>query len=236
MNSISNNNVSFGGTFVINYKKSIPGMREGFEKAIGNHRRIIFDGFNGKKDTVLYVLRNCKDYDAATFLKTNNKRFKYMPDVDTKAQFETLEEAEKYISDNNPTVISKIKDLMSYVAENRIKQRANYRRPINEYIFKRFGITSDEVTRSKDSRGIVLYSDKKTGKARVQISPFNENGTYFVRVKDSTYPYDISRYAVDKDGNFLHKFETPEEINTFKEKFEAAWRFLCNPEKFTKKF
>ena len=235
MNSISNNNVSFGGTFVINYRKAIPGMREGFENAIGKHKRIIFDGYNGKKDTVLYVLKNSKDYDAATFLKTNNKRFKYMPDIDTKARFDTLEEAEKYISENNPTVISKIKDLMNYVSENRIKQKAIYRRPINQYIFKRFGITNDEVTKTNDSRGIVLYRDKKTGKARVQLSPFNENGTCFVRVKDSTFPYDISRYAVDKDGNFLYKFETPEEIKKFKEKFKAAWHFFCNPEKFTKK-
>ena len=39
-------------------------------------------------------------------------------------------------------IISKIKDLMSYVAENRIKRKANYRRPINEYIFKRFSLFS----------------------------------------------------------------------------------------------
>ena len=234
MNSVSNNNVTFGGAFVINYKKSIPGMREGFEHAIGKHKRLIFEGYNGKKDTVLYVLKNSKDYDAANFLKRNNKRFKYMPDVDTKLRFEYLEDAEKYISENKPVVISKIKDLMNFVTENRLKQRANYRRPINEYIFKKLGITNDEVVRTKDSRGVVLYLDKNTDKPRVQLSPYNENGTTFVRVKDSTFPYEVSRYAVDRDGNFLHKFETPEDINTFNDKFKKAIQFLCQPEKFKK--
>ena len=100
MNTISNNKVNFKGTFVVNYKNSISGMREGFEHAIGKHKRLIFDGFGGKKDTTLYVLKDSKDYDAAMFLKANNKRFKYMPDINTKASFEYLEDAEKYILEN----------------------------------------------------------------------------------------------------------------------------------------
>lgn len=234
MNTISNNKVNFKGTFVVNYKNSISGMREGFEHAIGKHKRLIFDGFGGKKDTTLYVLKDSKDYDAAMFLKANNKRFKYMPDINTKASFEYLEDAEKYILENKPRVITKIKDLIDFVTSNRMKQKANYRRPINEYIFQKFGITNDEVTRVKDSRGITFYKDKTTGDTRVQLSPFNENGTYFVRVKDSTYPHEISRYAVDRDGNFLYKFSTPDDVMTFNEKFKLACQFLCNPEKFTK--
>lgn len=90
------------------------------------------------------------------------------------------------------------------------------------------------MVRTKDSRGVVLYLDKNTGKPKVQLSPYNENGTTFVRVKDSTFPYEVSRYAVDRDGNFLHKFETPEDINTFNDKFKKAIQFLCQPEKFKK--
>lgn len=71
-------------------------MCEGFEHAIGKHKRLVFDVFGGKKDTTLYVLKDSKDYDAAMFLKTNNKRFKYMPDINKIVRFEYLEDAEKF--------------------------------------------------------------------------------------------------------------------------------------------
>ena len=47
MNTISNNKVNFKGAFVVSYKISISGMREGFEHAIGEDKRLIGDVCGG---------------------------------------------------------------------------------------------------------------------------------------------------------------------------------------------
>ena len=126
-NSVSN--TSFKGSYLINYKNSSKLARQNFENAIGEHKRQIFENFNNKKEQVLYVMKNSKDYDAAQVIRKHYLNFKYFPTMDTKLRFDTEkpEEVINYINENKLSTITKFADLIKYVENYRLKCRAKYK-------------------------------------------------------------------------------------------------------------
>ncbi len=227
-----NNNVSstnFRGAFILNFSKFGPEMREGFEKTVGGNGRIIMENF-GRKDNILYVLKNSKDYNAANYIKANGMRFKYMPEIDTKLRFDSYhpEGAEEYIAKNKPRVITKTRELMDFIAGNRTKNKAvkNSHKNIYDKICEKLMINV-QGTKQKDSRGVMTIKDK-TADGLVKISPQSKYGISYVYVKPSNKYDPIMRYAVDTEGNKLAVFQTPEGIKKFSENFNKAIRHHLN--------
>lgn len=224
------NSLSFKGAFLINYKNTVPEIRTGFEKAIGNKKRQIFSAFKGDKDTVLYVLKNSKDYDAAEFIKRNGVKFKYMPTMDTNCRFDEYypEEAVKYIEEQKPKVISKLTELMDYVKANRVHCRArkDSQIPFYKKVLDKLFITITG-TRTVDNKGITKIIDaEKDG--FMLLSPKKSNGISYMYIKPSNDYDPTQRLMVDENANILAKFEGVDQITLFKERFNEAVREHLN--------
>ena len=228
MNSlqVNNNQQSFKGAFLINYKRAIPGLQEGFETIVGQHKRQIFRNFNGDKNSVLYVMKNSKDYDVAQFAARNEMKFKYMPDVDTRCRFdeELPEEVVDYMSKNKPTVIDKVSELLDYVAQNRFRCRARKDSHIDRHTRFMNNMGFDFKGEGKtNSRGVTLFIDEKTGKKAV-ISPKTNSGFRFVAIKPPKKSGEPEIYATTVDGKIVEKFEFPNELLRFRASFKKAIR------------
>lgn len=230
MNNNIQSNVNFNGAFLMKFPKNIPGMREGFERNLGKNGKAIYENFNGKKDEILYVLRDSKDYDVAHFIDKNGLRFRYMPEVNTKLRFDYEEDAINYINENKPTVISRIADLRSFIASFRTEKRANYTKDIVPTIIDKLKIFMQNPVRSKDSRAITCIKDVESD-AFVKISPANQYGNRFVLAKEKGAEGEYRRYAFDKDGNIIKSFNDVDEFKLFREKFKEAISYQCNVEK-----
>ena len=78
-----NNNINFQGGFLINYKSAVKGTQELLENRIG-HGKQIFRNWNGDGNSVFYVMKDSKDYNIAQFVKTNELKFQYYPELSLK--------------------------------------------------------------------------------------------------------------------------------------------------------
>lgn len=224
MNNLQINQPSFKGAFLIDYKNTKPVLRRTFEETIARKGRQILPDFEGKFDQTLYIMKNSKDYDTAHFIKENNLKFKYIPDIDTKMQFDS-EEPEKvsqYISENKPFVINKLDKLMDFISENRTINRArkNSELSYSQKIIKLLGVDMPDV-KQKRNDGSKFIINKNTGDALL-ISPSNKYGSHYVIYTPKDEKKDVIRLAIDKDNNILAKFSSPAEIVRFKQLYIKA--------------
>ena len=215
--------LSFKGTFLIDYKKTLPNMREEMENTVAKHGRIIFDNYAGD-NTVLYVMKDSKDYATANFIKRNELKFKYYPEMSTKLQFENSqpEIVKDYIKTNKPKVINKMSELMEYINKNRNRNKAipNSHLGLYKQILKKLDIEIDGI-KHKDAKGVTTISNKKDDEF-VYFSPKSKNGVTYVYAKLNKVISPIRRYAVDEQGNILHTYKSVDAIIKFKEKFNEA--------------
>lgn len=214
------NKISFNGTFLINYKRTIPGIKEGFEKSIGNKKIQIFQNFQDDKNSVLYILKDSRDFNAAHFIDKNELKFKYYPNINTKSGFdnEKPEEVIEYIDKNKPTLIEKLSELKDFIALNRTKNRARVRKSRLRSILNTFNV---EIYK-KPTRNSMGIADITDGKTRALISPENKSGTTFVRItKNKRNEY----YAVDKNGTILKEFTDGKGFLRFKQEFEQSVKY-----------
>ena len=224
MHSAIQKSPNFRGSFVINYKKMAPQLRIGFEEVIGKNGKIIFENYKGQKDTVMYVLKNSKDYGAAHYIKDNKMGFKYMPEVDTKGRFDTdfPEELNAYLKENKPKVISRIAELMQYIEMNRTNCRAikdSHLSVLDKFMQK--NIMQIEGVKVKNNKGVVTIRNAENG-AMIVSSPMSKYGISYIYVKPAISHESATRYAVDKDGNILAQFSTPDGMIQFRENFSKA--------------
>jgi len=222
----NNNQQSFKGAFLINYKRAIPGLQEGFETIVGQHKKQIFRNFNGDKNSVLYVMKNSKDYDVAQFVARNEMKFQYMPDVDTRCRFdeELPQEVVDYMSKNKPTVIDKVSELLDYVIHNRYNCRARKDSHIDKHTRFMNNMDLGFVGKGEtNSRGVTVYIDEKTGRKAI-ISPKTNQGTRFVAIKPLNKKDEPEIYATTVNGKIIEKFEYPNELLRFRASFNKAIR------------
>ena len=221
---ISINNTNFKGAFFINTKNMSPKMKSMLMGAVGEHKKIVFNDFGNKEGYNLYILKNSKDYNFANFIEENKIRFKYMPEVDTKLQFEPSrpEDVVEYLKNNPQNVITKISDLIEYVNKNRFTNRerkdshiSNLKKLLNSLHI------NIEGTAAKDARGVTKIVDNANHKL-VLISPFSKNDVRYLLYEN---PHEKTlHYAIDKEGNIIAKYNTPDGIIKFKEAFKNAIR------------
>ena len=219
------NNITFGGAYLINYKKAIPNLQAGFERAIGEHKRQIFRNYAGDKDTVLYVLKNSKDSDAAHFIEKNEMKFKYMPDVDTTLRFDenAPQDVIKYLSENKPKVITKIKELVAFVQQNRLKNRAvkNSHLSTVDKILSELKIKPTVEPVFDRKNGITKIIDKAND-GELIISPKGQNSVRYVYYKPANkYDYPML-FETDKNGKRTELYNDADGILKFRKNFRDA--------------
>lgn len=220
-NKISN--PSFKGAFLVNYNKTPSNMRQEFENVVGQHGKIIYDNFEGENN-VLYILRDSKDFDVAQFIKRNALKFKYIPEVTTKLQFEPSEPdaVKNYISNNNVTIIKTLPKLLEFVVNNREKCRAVKNSHIGFYktVLKNLHIDTN-IRGTKNNKGVFVIKDKAND-GIICFSPKSKNGITYVFVKPSNCYDPIKRYAIASNGDVLTSYQSAEAIIKFNESFNNA--------------
>ena len=230
-----NNDVNFCGAFVINYKNAAPELRERFERTafLYKNKKQIIPQYRGNKDKVLYVLKNSRDYDVATFINHNKIRFEYLPEISTKLGIDPqfIEEAYATIDSIKTILIRKRKELMHFVNANRKSYRSVWSPNESRVcrVLKALKL-KPEVEPLVELNGVVKYIDKaKNGE--IIISPKGDHCKTFVYYKPSN-KYDLpSFYIVDKHCENVRKLKTPDEILEFKKGFTSSLKIYANEQK-----
>lgn len=222
----NNNSPQFKGSFLINYKNTLPELKAGLEEVIGKNHKQMFENFNGKKDNVMYVLKNSKDTKVANYIKENKMKFKFYPEVNTKCRFDEQEPefVIEYIKKNKPTYYTNTDEMMTALANRgvRIKKKpegVNALAVDNILNTLQFSRKEGEINLIRD--GIVSFVNNSTGD-KIIISPSTKLGTRFVYSVPSKEYETIKRYAFDEQGNILKTFDRPDGIKTFNEQFQKA--------------
>lgn len=214
---------NFKGSFIINYKNTPSNMRQELEKNFNKKGKIIFENFEGD-NTVLYVLRDTKDYHVANFINKNQLKFKYMPDISSKLQFENSQPdvVSDYIKQTKPKVIKKISELMTFVQANREKNKAIKDSHLSLYQKALLNLKiNTNIKGKKNAKGIYIIKDTKND-GIICFSPKSKNGISYIYVKPSNSYDEIMRYSIDEKGNILRTYQTPEGIKVFSEKFNQT--------------
>lgn len=220
-----NNTTAFKGGFLVQYPKTIPGIREGFEHIIENSKKLVFENFNGDSRSVMYLLRDSKDYEAAQFIRLNRVKFQYLPEVNTGVNIDPHHPHKlvEYISSTNPRRITKSDDLITFVEAERAPQVPNANRANLKQIRMLMQKLKIEINGQADLKrnGVYQILDKENGGAFV-ISPKNKFGFRYVFFKPSNKHEHETRFAIDSEGNKIGYFNTPDGIKKFKELFAKA--------------
>ena len=223
--SSNKNTPQFSGAFLINYNKALPGVREGLENVIGLHKRQIYDNFNGKKNHVMYVMKNSKDFDVADFVVRNEVNFRYYPDVDTKLRFDIdkPQDVIEYLKKNRPKILQKPHELLEFMTKNRefCRKRENSHLSAVDMILQSLKFDGKSGQKLKHSQGYTVFTDNET-KNKVVVSPKTQKGTRYVFVNPCKSYEDVKRYAFDEKGNMLRTFGTPDGIRLFNDLFRKA--------------
>ena len=229
------NNISFGGAFVINYKRAIPNLREYFERtAFAHGSKQVFENYRGDKNKVLYVLKDSRDYDVAQFIRRNEMKFEYMPEINTKLCLNPWKEQEAYstIDSVKPKIINKMSDLMKFVEEFRLKIKSEKCPSIGrvDRVLKALKIVPEVKKVFDGTRGVTRYIDKaKNGE--IIISPKGEYGKTFVYYKPSNRYENPSFYEVDHLGENVRQLKTVDEILEFRKKFNDSVKMYIGEKK-----
>lgn len=220
------NSPQFQGSFLINYKKALPEVKEGLEKVIGKNHKQVFRDFKGDKDKVLYVLRDTKDAKVANYIVKNEINFRYYPEVDTKCRFDEQkpELVIEYFKKFAPKMYKNPEEMILYlegkgkpVGNNSEKYKS---KPITN-ILHTLKLSKKEGQKNVSDKGVTTFIDNETGITLV-ISPPTKFGTRFVHETPNKDYESVKRYAFDEKGNILKTFEGPSGIKTFSEQFKKA--------------
>lgn len=220
MNNTISSNINFNGAFKIDFNKTLTGTRKYLEKSISGTKGVtVYDDF-GSPNNTLYILRNSKDYDFAQFIKKNELKFEYIPEIDTTTK-QSKKELLSAIEEKKVTIIDKISTMIDFVTNNRIGIQA--KKPTvktHEKLLKNiFHNLKDK--KAKNSQGIVTLEDKTTGEM-MKISPKSKFGITYIYHKPALKNEAIERFAVDDEGNILASFNSPSSIIKFGENFNNA--------------
>ena len=217
-------NTNFKGAFLINFKKYPANMRQHFEKSMGKVKGQVFENFRDIDGDILYVLRNSKDYHAAHFIKTNELKFHYFPDVNSSLRFDEDKPSSviNYIDKYKPKVIHNLSKLMEYINEHRTKCKSDKDSHIGiiDKILKNCK-TEMDGKKVRNKNGVTLIKDSG-GIGFIKISPSNNQGTRFVILQPANHHENQKLYAVDNGGNILHTFDSADAILEFKKQFIKA--------------
>ena len=224
---INNNNLcQFQGSFLIKYKNTIPELKVGLEEVIGKNHKQIFENINGKKDNVMYVLKNSKDVKVANYITQHKMKFKFYPEVNTQCRFDEQERelVIEYIKKNKPICHTNTEEMLAALANRGVRIRKKLEgvnAPAIDNILSTLKFNKKDGEANLIKNEIVSFVDNYT-KEKIFISPSTKLGTRFVYSVPSKEYETIKRYAFDEQGNILKTFDGPNGIKIFNEQFQKT--------------
>ena len=188
--------------------------------------KIIYDGFEGKKNNVFLITRDEHHDIVSVFIKNNNLNYRYYPNVNLSMVFPEKhpEKAEGIIKDMHPVEIEFTDSMEKRVSQ---KNRRNIvEKHGHEYvknILDALHLKADVMKSRKQRDGVNVISDL-SGMSRVYISPPDDKGIHYVKVEkllsmsgNTTERYSFTFYGQKLDDSFS---KTPDKMLEFKRLYE----------------
>jgi hypothetical protein len=194
---------------------------------LGKYEVQIFDQFEGKDGTVMYILNDAKDSIAADYLAENNKlRFTYYPQINNNLQFEPdcQQKLIEYIKTEHPKAIKLIREMCDFINTRRERLFSQRQHDVflAEKLLKKLEIKLVGKPYLQDDGAIIIKSSNDNG--MLKMSPPNSIDFRYVYIQPKNSYDDSIRCLLDNRGDIFRYFETPDEIMDFRKGYTRAIR------------
>lgn len=206
---------SFNGGFRL---KNIPVEARAELPNVIKKGRQIFDNFEKQGDTFL-VVRDEANAKVAKFIREKNLDFEFYPSVNTKCGLDDEKPwlLRRLLTTLNETPITTMSQLKKSFNKQKRTQYIESKCP--EYtnkILKSLRINNENP--QQIIKGSIVVTDKEFAR-KVYISPPSKLNIHYVKVKPDSLNLSSERYAIDSNGNILARFESPDAIKIFNERY-----------------
>lgn len=184
---------------------------------ITTHKQV-FENFTRKGDVFL-VTRDRTNFKVAEFIHNHNLRFEFYPSINTKCGLDTEkpEGLAELLSTIKEEPITSKTQLKKNLTRQKLMERIKDKSP--QYIDNVLkALCIDNKHPIKNYNGISIISDNEFQR-NIFITPPSKLKIHYVKVEPVSLDKTVERYAIDTDGNILAKFQTPDAIKTFNERF-----------------
>ena len=215
INNVSNTNFQ-GGFRLINVS---PKVKNELPNVIKKHRQI-FDNFE-KQGDVFITVRDEANKKIIKFIKDNKIDFEFYPTINTKSGLDNEKPSEL------TNLIEQIKDVpIKTMTQFRKYTDAMHRK---HYIKKHAPEYTDKILKAlcidnkhpvKEVKGAIIVSDKEFNR-EILISPPSKYNIHYVKVVPKGVDGMVERYAIDTDGNILSRYQSPNGMKMFNNKFNS---------------
>jgi len=218
MNTQLSSKQNFTGGFRF---RDIPeGPRTKIQTLIKSRGKQIFNDFE-KPNDVFLVVRD--DYDRAVlkFIKENNLKLEYYPQINTKSKLdsEAPDGLSNLLKENKFKPITSITQFKKHV--NNRNRAAFIENKSSEYIDNVLSsLCIDNKHPIHTHRGAKVVVDNEFNR-KIYISAPSKNNILYVKEQPDSTNQSAQRYAMDFNGNILASYKTPDGIKKFDEKFNS---------------
>lgn len=206
---------SFNGGFKL--KNLSPETRAEIPNIIKKGRQI-FNDF-GKEGDVFIVTRSEADKKVSKFISENKIDFEYYPSITTKSGLDDerpSELARLLASLEEPpiTTMAKMKRFFKKVSrQNYIETKSS---EYTNKILSALCINKNLPINMK--KGAIVAVDKEFQRT-IYISPPSKLNIHYVKVQPDSVNKSAERFAIDSEGNILTRFDSPDAMKIFNERF-----------------
>lgn len=181
-------------------------------------KKQIFNNFERQGDLFL-ITRDRTNHKVAQFIKRHKLDFEFYPSINTKCGLDTQEpegltQLLATIKEEPIRTLTQLKK--SLVKQKRTKHIEENSPQYTDKVLKVLCIDNKHPT--KNIKGATIISDKEFNR-KIYISPPSKLNIHYVKVESMLADKSAERYAIDSDGNILTKFQTPDAIKIFNQRF-----------------
>ena len=220
MNITNNYNTNFTGGFrfpnmSIEAKDKLPELVK--------KKRQIFNDFENQGD-VFFVVRDFQDKNVLEFIKDNNLKFEYYPQISTKSGLDTEkpEILSQLLQNMKPQKVKTLEQAKKIIKSKISASKTVQTKDSNiETIFKALKLDIKNPKTTTSISGCKIIEDPETGK-KVWISPESKYGINYVLIEPKSLDFNVERYAISKEGEVIAIYNSPDGINQFKKNFNAT--------------
>lgn len=225
------NQQNFKGSFLVKFPKSNPKLQIEFERSIDPNKFQRLKDVFGEQGNFLYVVREAADVSVARFIDAHKRSIrgvKYFPEVST-SDIQGIK-INEYFASKKPLCIQQISKILEYINKNlerhvvkvdrsarNIEKRQNNENIQN--IIRKFNIQVIEKTYIPQK---FITKVKGTQGSELMISPQTEKGYYYVFHRPKTGYGETQHLLVDKYGDKVYVFDTPDKYKEFLKQFKEV--------------
>ena len=181
-------------------------------------KKQIFNNFEREGDLFL-VTREKTNHKVAEFIRKHKLKFEFYPTINTKNGLDTEkpEGLSALISTVKEKPITTLNQLSKALRkQNRTHSVNSKRAQFTDNVLRALCIDNKHPVQT--IKGATIISDKEFNR-KIYISPPSKLNIHYVKVESMLADKSAERYAIDSDGNILTKFQTPDAIKIFNQRF-----------------